>query len=192
MKIIVAGLLATLLVLCSLTVRASEIVLTAIVPHHVGWTVQKSPVLYFFISQATSLPIRFSLLDKRRIAPVADVPLSSPTGPGLVAIRLKDYNIVLEEDVQYRWYVSVVQNPDSRSKDIVAGGMIEHVGWVTVGYLYDGPSCDKDVVRFLMKAGVWYDGFACLNKLIEANPEDRTLRDLRDELLGRKNLLYFP
>ena len=134
MKTIIPGLPATLLVLWSLSVRANELVLTAMVPYDVGWTVQKSPVLYFFISQATSLPIRFSLLDKRRIAPVADVPLSSPTGPGLVAIRLKDYNIVLEEDMQYRWYVSVVQNPDSHSKDIVAGGIIERVDPRLVDY----------------------------------------------------------
>ena len=179
MKTIIAGLLASLLVLCSLSASANEIELLPIAPDHVGLTVQKSPVLYFYISQATSLPIRFTLFDNRKVPPLVDVRLRSPTRPGYWAIRLEDYGVVLEEEVQYRWYVQ----PDLLGKEYFLGGVIERIGWLTVGYIYDGPSCDKDAVRFLMKAGIWYDGFACLNELIEANPEDRSLRVFRRELL---------
>ena len=166
--------------------NATEPVLVVIVPDHVGWTVQKSPVLYFYISQATSLPIRFSLLDKRRIAPVADVPLSSPTGPGLVSIRLKDYNIVLEPDVVYRWYVAITTVPSDMSKDVVAGGAILFYA-EDVEFL-DTQRCDKKAVRAYAKAGIWYDAMACLYELIEANPEDRSLLRLRDDLLRSAGL----
>jgi hypothetical protein len=170
--------------------NVTNLTLVAMTPDDVGLTVQKSPVLYFFISPATSLPIRFTLMDIRTVSPVTEVLLKSPTAPGIQKIWLKDYNVVLELDMQYRWYVAAIQDPDSSLKDIVAGGIIERVDPYLVNYY--GRSCDKDAVRLLREAGIWYDAFACLTELIETNPQDLTLRDLRGELLGRQNLIYFP
>jgi hypothetical protein len=177
----IPGLLASLLLVCSTPSGATELELMAIVPDQVGSTVQKSPVLYYFISQATSLPTRFTLVDPRTTTPVAEVLLKTPTHPGIWAIRLGDYKIVLEEDVQYRWFVSVIRNRDSSQTDIVAGGMIERIEPRLVKYY--GRPCDRDTVRYLVEAGIWYDAFACVNELIEANPQDKTLRDLRDGVL---------
>jgi len=41
----------------------------------------------------------------------------------------------------------------------------------------------------LAKASIWYDAFACVTDLIETNPQDRTLRALRDKLLGGRQIL---
>jgi hypothetical protein len=189
MREIISGLLAILLLICSVSASANELELLALAADQVGLTLQKSPVLYFYISKATSLPILFTLVEDRNITPVPDIPLKSPSGPGLEAIRLGDYQIVLEENVQYHWYVSVIRNPDSRSRDIVVGGVIERVDPFLVNYY--GRKCDTDAVRYLQEAEIWYDAFACVNELIDANPQDKTLRDLRGELLGRpKSFLY--
>ena len=168
----------------------TNLILAAMVPDYVGLTVQKSVMLYFLVSPATSLPIRFTLMDNRTVSPVAEVLLKSPTAPGIQEIRLKDYNVVLELDVQNRWYVAAIQNPDSSSRDIVAGGGIERVDPYLVNYY--GRSCDKDAVRLLWEAGIWYDAFACVTELIKTNPQDRTLYDLRDDLFGIQNYVYFP
>ncbi len=181
MRTIISGLLGCLLVLGSLPSRANELELMAIAPDQVGMTVRKSPVLDYFLSHTTSHPTRFTLLDYRKTASVADVALTSPTHPGFWAIRLTDYQIVLDEDVQYRWFVGVIPDPGSRAADIVTGGMIERVDPRLIDYY--GCQCDRDEVRFLLKAGIWYDGFACLIELIDANPSDRTLRRLREDLL---------
>src|SRR5262249_37597913 len=172
---------ACLLMLGSLPSHANELELMAIARDHVGMTVRKSPVLYYFISQATSHRTRFTLLDYRKTAPVTDVALTSPTHPAFWAIRLTDYQIVLDEDAQYRWFVGVIPDPGSRAADIVKGSMIERVDPRLIDYYRR--QCDRDEVRFLLKAGIWYDGFACLNELIEANPDDRTLWRLREDLL---------
>jgi hypothetical protein len=163
--------------------NVTKLELRAIVPDDVGLTLQKSPVLYYWISHATSLPVRLMLFESDRIRPLIEVALESPTRTGFWAIRLKDYDIVLDEDVQYRWYVTVTPNSEVPQRDIVAGGLIERPGELARSYIYDGPPCDIDAVRSLLKAGVWYDGFACLGELIEANPEDRSLRRLRSDLL---------
>ena len=188
---IILGLLASLLVLTLWSPKANALELVAMAPDSVGLTVQKSPVLFVFLSHATSLPIRFTLVEKGELSPVAEVLLRSPTRPGFWAIRMEDHHIVLEEEVQYRWYVSVLQDPDLPQRDITAGGAIERVEPRRINF--HGRPCDKDSVLLSRKAGIWYDAFACVMGLIEANPQDPTLHDLRDELIGgKRNLIYFP
>src|SRR5262249_5614517 len=87
--------------------NVTKLTLVAMAPDDIGLTVQKSPVLYFFISPAIDLPIRFTLIDSRKITPEVDVRLKSPTRPGLWAIRLEDYHLMLKEEVEYSWYVGV-------------------------------------------------------------------------------------
>lgn len=177
---VVFRFLATLLILCSLPIGASELDLVDMVSERVGLTVRKSPVLYFFMSQATSLPVRFTLRDERSISPVAEVSLPPPPRAGFWAIRLKDYAIQLDEDVQYRWYVSIARDSSRNQADIVSGGVIERIDPQLVDY-YD-QACDRDSVLLALKAGLWIDGFGCLCELIEANPEDQKLRDLQEKL----------
>lgn len=184
MNKIILGLLVSVLVLDSLPLRANELGLLPMAPDRVGLTVQQSPVLYFYISHATSFPVRFTLVDPHRWPSiVGEVLLPSPTRPGLWAIRLEDYQMVLKQEVQYRWFVSVNMCPPNPSlcDPPVAGGTIERVDPRLIDY--DGRPCDRDSVLLAVKAGVWYDAFACVNELIEANHEDRDLRDLRDQLL---------
>lgn len=63
-------------------------------------TVQKSPVLYYWISRVVPVPIHFTLRDSRTIRPVIETTIESPPVPGFWPIRLDEYHIVLEEDVQ--------------------------------------------------------------------------------------------
>src|SRR5215469_4182019 len=121
-RTVIPSLLASLLVLGSLPSSANQLELTAMAPDHVGLTEKQSPVLYYYISHATSLPVRFILVDSRKVSPVREVVLPSSTRPGWWPIRLNDYNIVLEPDAEYRWYVSITTVPGELSKDIVAGG----------------------------------------------------------------------
>lgn len=188
MRIMVPCLLAIILAIGSLSSRAAEPELMVTAPSgRIGLTVQKSPVLYYFISQVDSLSTRiiFVLFDVRDFAPIAEVNLNPPTHPGLWAIRLGDYHIVLEEEVRYSWYVVTTQDANSHKGDIVAGGMIERVGPQHVDN-YDSP-CDKKIVQYLLEAGVWYDAFACVNDLIEADSQDQSLRDLQGEVIKKGN-----
>lgn len=174
-------LLASVLLLCTLPSDANDLELHAMVPGHLGLTVRKSPVLYFFISQGTSNVVRFTLKDERSIPPVAEIFIPPPPRAGFWAIRLKDYGIQLDEDVHYRWYVTVSRDPAQNQRDLVAEGTIERIAPQLVDY-YD-QVCDRDSVLVALRAGLWIDGFACLNELINANPEDPSLLALRERLL---------
>ena len=88
---------------------------------------------------------------------------------------------MLEEDVQYWWIVYTIDAEDSNREIIVAQGGIEWIDPHLVQYY--GHSCNPEEVRLGLEAGIWYDAFACLNKLMEANPEDDELGELRTRLL---------
>src|SRR5262249_55901192 len=124
----------------------------------------------------------------RSVSPVFDILLKSPTRPGWWAIQLKDYGIVLERDVEYRWYVSIPTVSNDLSHEIVVGGVIER-HFDDLDCFLEGQPCDKEAMRVYLKSGIWYDGFACLNELIEANPQDPSLRRMRSALLKEVGII---
>jgi hypothetical protein len=161
----------------------------AIVPDHVALTVKKTPSLNWYLSKPTKYEIRFTLVDARLIKPVHEGPLVSPKEAGIYTIDLKQLGLVLEPDVQYRWYVSAIRDPKSSAQDIVAGGVIERCELsdciiVTPVDL----TCNQEGVRFNARNGFWYDAMSCLCSLIDANPTDASLRRQRAGLLRQVGL----
>ncbi|MEK6533769.1 MAG: DUF928 domain-containing protein, partial [Nitrospirota bacterium] len=161
----------------------------ALVPDHVGLTINQTPVLNWFLSKPTAYTVRFTLIDNRSIKPVHEAPIPSPTKAGIQTINLKEMGLTLEPDVQYRWYVSVIRNPDSPSQDIVAGGVIERCEF-NACLVEASPhlTCSTQSVQDNARQGFWYDAMACLCALIDAQPTDAPLRRMRAALLKQVGL----
>ena len=163
--------------------------IVALVPDHVGLTVKQAPSLNWFLSKSTSLPIRFTLIDTRTVKPLHEGPIPTPSHAGVHSIYLKDLGLTLETDVQYRWYISAIRNPDSPSQDIVAGGVIERCEFSTcLVEMEVDLSCDRQSVLRNAVRGFWYDAMACLCELIDSNPSDQILRRQRAALLNQIGL----
>ncbi len=167
----------------------SDPVLVALVPDHVGLTAKKAPVLNWFLSKPTTYPLKFTLIDIRVVTPLHEGLIPTPVHAGVQSIDLKDWDLALEPDVQYRWYISAIRNPDSPSQDIVAGGVIERCEFSTclvemeVDLACDRPSVMRNALR-----GFWYDAMACLCEMIDSNPLDQALRRQRASLLNQIGL----
>lgn len=161
----------------------------ALVPDHVGLTVNQTPVLNWFLSKPTAYTVRFTLVDNRSIKPLHEGFLPQPKEAGIQTINLKELGLRLEPDVQYRWYVSVVRNPDSPSQDIVAGGVIERCD-LSVCLVEAAPdlSCNQQSVYTNAHRGFWYDAMSCLCDLIKASPANLQLRRQRAALLKQVGL----
>jgi len=167
----------------------SDPVLVALVPDHVGLTIKKTPVLNWFLSKPTIYQLKFTLIDTGSIKPVHEALITTPTHAGIQSINLKDWGLALEPDVQYRWYISAIRDPDSPSKDIVAGGMIERCEFNTcLVEMQVDLSCDQQSVQRNAARGFWYDAMACLCELIDSNPADQVLRRQRAALLNQIGL----
>ena len=167
----------------------SDPVLVALVPDHVGLTIKKAPVLNWFLSKPTTYPLKFTLIDIRSVTPMHEGLIPTPVHAGVQSINLKDWDLVLVPDVQYRWYISAIRNPDSPSQDIVAGGIIERCEFSTclvemeVDLNCDQPSVLRNALR-----GFWYDAMPCLCELIDSTPSDQALRRQRAALLNQIGL----
>jgi hypothetical protein len=163
--------------------------IVALVPDHVGLTVKQAPSLNWFLSKPTSLPIRFTLIDTRTVKPLHEGPIPTPSQAGVQSLDLKDFGLTLEPDVQYRWYVSAIRDPDSPSQDIVAGGMIERCEFSTcLVEMEVDLSCDHQSVMRNAVRGFWYDAVSCLCDLIKTNQQDPSLRRMRAALLKQVGL----
>lgn len=163
--------------------------LVALVPDHVGFTVKQAPSLNWFLSKPTSLPMRFTLFDSHSTKPLYEGPIPTPVHAGIYSINLKDWDLALEPDVQYHWYVSAIRDPSSPSKDIVAGGVIERCEFSTCLVIINPVlSCDRLSVQQNASHGLWYDAMACLCDLIDSNPSDQELRRQRAGLLNQIGL----
>lgn len=169
--------------------EGTEPEVVALVPDHVGLTVKQTPTLNWYLSKPTTYPMRFTLTDTQKITPIFEGPLPAPTTAGVHSIDLKSMGLALEPNVQYRWFVSVSPNPDSPSRDIVAGGMIERCEFsecLTVASV--NVTCDRDSVRTNALIGFWYDAMGCVCSLIEKESQDSSLRRLRAALLRQVGL----
>lgn len=160
----------------------------ALVPDHIGITVKQHPSLNWFLSKHTSFPIRFTLIDERSIRALLEQSIPPPNQAGVHAVNLEDLGFTLQANVQYRWYISVIKDENSPSRDIVTGGMIERCEFSECMVLGATTTCTHEAVVTSAAKGFWYDAMACLCTLIESDPGDFKLRKQRAALLKQVGL----
>lgn len=173
------------------TLRGSEgedPAIAALVPDHVGITVKQHPVLNWFLSKHTALPIKFTLIDERSIRALVERFITPPNQAGVHAVNLEELGFTLQAHIQYRWYISVIKDENSPSRDIVTGGMIERCEFSECMVLGATTSCTQEAVRTSAATGFWYDAMACLCDLIASDPGDTGLRKQRAALLKQVGL----
>jgi hypothetical protein len=163
-------------------------VLSALVPEDSGLTISEQPTLYWFISSATTLPVEVAISDPRATKPLLETRLPGPVQPGVHRIKLADYGVRLAPGVAYRWSVAVISDVNRRSRDILAGGVIERVE-PPAGLrekLADVPR--DEYPSAYASAGLWYDALDSISNLIEMRPNDAQLRKQRSALLTQVGL----
>ena len=154
-------------------------------PYHVGLTSVNQPVLYWYVSRPITQPVLFVLLDTRSLEVIYQGRLASGPQAGIQFIRLQDLSVALQAHVLYRWYVTVVMDPQRPSRDVVAGGMIERIPLSETAAL---PAASHERVGYYAQAGLWYDAFAAISDLIAVTPHDLSLREQRAALLRQVGL----
>jgi hypothetical protein len=158
-----------------------------LVPDHTGLTIQEQPTLYWFLSRPTSLPIELTVIEVNAVTPMLETRLSTPERPGVQRISLADHGLRLVPGSIYKWYVALVADSNYRSKDILAGGLIQRVEPKDVR-LEATPRDHLAAPGIYADAGVWYDAIASISALIERSPGDPVLRTQRAALLDQVGL----
>lgn len=156
----------------------------ALVPDHVGLTIKETPLVNWFLSKSTNYQVIVTLRDDRSPKAFQEKSIPSPKQPGIYTINFKELGFILEPNVQYRWFVSVIRDPNQHSNNPVAGGVIERCELSECLTERDIKlSCTDQSVMDNARAGLWYDAMGCLCNLIDADPKNEKLRRLRARLL---------
>jgi|GEM_PF-184672 len=162
--------------------------LYALAPDHVAVTAHEQPPLMWYLSQATSFPLEFTVIEGIGVEPVLEVPLSSPREAGIHMISLGEYDLKFEQGKTYQWFVSLIPDPARRSKDIIAGGMLEVMSLPENIAEAVKQATPQEATKLLANAGFWYDAIGAISQEIQAHSTDRALHDLRAALLEQVDL----
>ena len=130
-------------------------------------------------------------MDSRSIKLEVQLPntIQAETNETYDCVNLKDYGIQLKPDILYRWLVSITQNPEPHSGEVVGRGYIQRCGEESC-LIREMPSrqCDVNFVQVLARSGMWYDSISCLCDLIKSSPDDKSLRQLLDYYMWQAGL----
>ncbi|MFZ1747629.1 MAG: DUF928 domain-containing protein [Nitrospirales bacterium] len=160
----------------------------ALVPDHVGLSAEAQPRLVWYLSKTTTYPLELTIIDENGVTPIIEKPLSSPTERGIHIIRLADYDLKLEKGKTYQWSVSLIPDPEHRSRDLIVGGMIR-VGDVPVSLSENVRNANPvEATRLWGQAGFWYDAIGVISTNIQSHPSDAEMHNVRASLLEEVDL----
>jgi hypothetical protein len=163
--------------------------LLVLAPERLARTLSAEPTLYWYISERTELPVRFTLLadDPTLIDPLLEIELGTYDEPGIHAISLADHGVLLEHDRRYSWSVAISAANDGFSREPVAQTVLEHHISPKISSAVEATSPFDQAVR-LAAEGYWYDAIDVVSKRIEAGDRSVSWREIRAHLLNQGGL----
>jgi uncharacterized protein DUF928 len=164
------------------------LLVSALVPDHVGQTVSEQPTVYWYLTRDASDTVEVALIDHIGTRPLIEHRLPPPVRAGIHALRLADHGVRLVPATPYQWSVAIVRDDERRSRDVLAIGLIERVELPTVLGQRLAPATPAERVSLYAEAGLWYDAIALLSERIDAAPTDVDLRRQRAALLDQVGL----
>lgn len=162
--------------------------LQVLAPDHVGNTINEQPCLYWFISKSTGYPLELTVTERRAIKPVLEKTLTVPDQGGIQFACLSEYEVKLSKGSMYKWFVTLVIDPETRSKDILAGGMLEVVDSTPILTEKLNSADQSRYSDIYAEEGLWYDAIDAVSKMIETSPDNVEYRKWLESLLEQVGL----
>jgi len=167
---------------------ADTVVLDVLTPDGIGITTQEQPSLFWFQSKPANARFELTLLQEKQVKPLVQIQIERSTKAGIQRLKLADHGAKLVPGVEYQWVVALVSDPENRSTDLVASGVIKRIE----------PSAElREKIKkadqaalpgIYAEAGIWYDALSALSDQIDANPTAENLRETRRDLLRQVGL----
>ncbi len=166
-----------------------QLMLFALVPDHLGLTIQEQPTLYWYVSKEAPYRLVLTFNQEKRVEPVLELTLAHSAKPGIHSVNLMDHHVKLELDTEYNWFVELVVDDDSPAKNIVAGGRIKRVVPPQPLLTKLRTAEPHEVTAIYSEAGLWYDAFASISDLIKTSTQSTQYVKGRVVLLEQVDLM---
>ena len=162
--------------------------LDVLTPDEVGLTTQEQPSLFWYQSKPAKAKFELTLIEDNKPKPIVQVEMDRASGAGIQRLKLSDHNAKLAVGIEYQWVIALVTDPDNRSKDLVASGVIKRVEPAVDLKQKVASATPATLSSVYADAGIWYDALSTLSDQIDAHPDDQTLRQTRADLLRQVGL----
>lgn len=157
--------------------------LLVLAPDHTGITVSEQPVLYWYVSKPSVAHFEVTVINDQMVEPIVSKDFELPASSGIQSLRLADFGVKLKKGIEYRWYVSLITDPDQRSNDIIASGTIQRIDPSPELRAKLSGADKASIPKIYAESGIWYNALASVSDLIDEKPGDPILREERADLL---------
>jgi hypothetical protein len=162
--------------------------LDVLAPDEIGITTQEQPSLFWYQSKPANAKFELTLLQDNMQKPIVQVEINRAANAGIQRLKLSDHGAKLAVGVEYQWVIALVTDPDNRSKDLVASGVIKRIEPAADLKGKIASAAPASLPGVYAEAGIWYDALSLLSDQIEVRPEDHALRETRADLLRQVGL----
>ncbi len=166
----------------------TAITLDVLAPDETGLTTQEQPSLFWYQSKPAPAKFELTLLEDNKVKPLLQIKASSSGNAGIQRLKLSDHGVKLAPNIEYQWVVALVTDPDNRSSDLVASGAIKRIEPSAELKAKLAQASPAALPTIYAEAGIWHDALASLSDAIDAQPENKALRETRADLLRQVGL----
>src|SRR6266498_2506905 len=135
----------------------AAVTLDVLAPDEIGTTTQEQPSLFWYQSKPADAKFELTLLQENKVKPLIQVKVEHSNKAGIQRLKLSDHGVKLSPGVEYQWVVALVTDPDNRSTDLVASGVIKRVAPAADLKEKISQATPASLASVYADAGIWYD-----------------------------------
>jgi hypothetical protein len=164
---------------------ADEGDLIALIPEKsIGMNVSASPQLFFYVPQINNQKILEFVLRNEQDQLIYEAFMTTE-GQGIISVVIPA-NVnsnLLKTEQNYHWYLSIICNPQQRSRDLVVEGWLRQETMDTASQQKLNSATVIEQAELYHQQGFWYDALAVLAKNPNSQREQPMIRAKWSELL---------
>lgn len=165
--------------------QSTPVTLGLLVPNdHNGQTISEHPTFFLYVSDKSSVPVEFALVEPGVAKPLYVKQIQVEKG-GIVQVALPKELAALEQGKKYRWSASLICDANRPSNNVFVQSWIQRVPISSdlseklAAVTSNGESSTQTLqqqARIFGEKGLWYDALTALSKASVANPNDPTIK----------------
>ena len=146
-------------------------VIAVLAPDHTGYTTRDQPTLYWHLSKPTTAKIEIAVTDAGGVKRIAEHVLMRTDGAGIQALSLRDLNVKLSPETDYRWSVALVPETGAETMQFLASGSVRFVPSPETLKSKLAKSSDSSRAAIYAEEGYWYDAVDVLVNNLKRGPD---------------------
>ncbi len=153
-----------------------------LVPRQAALTTQSQPSLFWYLSRPVDHEIKLAINLPSLTEPIFEMSYNGNEIQGIQRIDLATANVTLHPGMAYELVVKMVLDPQAPANDVYTKTVIQRIAGRELTEKWAGASL-RQRASIAADEGIWIDAIEWISDLIEDQPDQRSLRRDRADLL---------